>query len=231
MAMKRSELNEILRKGKEFCERMNFRLPKWAEWSPEDWESAGHEWDEIRDNQLGWDITDFGKGDYENIGLLLFTIRNGNALMDKYVKPYCEKILIVGDGQVTPCHYHWEKIEDIICRGGGDLICQVWNGDEEGARLDTPVPVNVDGHAYEVEAGTKVRLTPGESITLVQYNYHEFWGEPERPGDYVLVGEVSAVNDDERDNRFHDETVGRFPEIEEDEAALHLLCTEYPEAP
>jgi D-lyxose ketol-isomerase len=33
----------------------------------------------------------------------------------------------------------------------------------------------------------------------------------------VLVGEVSKVNDDEHDNRFFDDAIGRFPAIEEDE--------------
>jgi len=227
----RSELNEILREGIQFCQRMNFHLPRWAYWCPEDWAKAGHEWDEIRDNQLGWDVTDFGKGDYQHLGLLLFTIRNGNALLEKYTKPYCEKLLIVGDRQVTPCHYHFDKVEDIICRAGGELIVQVWNGAEDGSRLDTRVQVNVDAHVYQVEAGTKVKLTPGESITLPQYLYHEFWGEPEEAGDYVLVGEVSAVNDDTRDNYFFDQQVGRFPAIEEDDPPLHLLCNEYPPAP
>jgi len=44
-----------------------------------------------------------------------------------------------------------------------------------------------------------------------------------------LVGEVSRVNDDEKDNRFLD-PIGRFPQIEEDEPSLYLLCNEYPVA-
>ena len=229
--MKRSELNAILEQGKAFLDEQNFRLPEWATWGPGDWAQAGHEFDEIRDNALGWDITDFGKGDYENVGLLLFTIRNGNAELSRYVKPYCEKLLICGDRQVCPTHFHFEKIEDIICRGGGVLALQVWNGAEDGERLDTPVVVNIDGHEYEVPGGSEVRLDPGQSITLTQYMYHAFWGEPEVAGGLVLVGEVSAVNDDNVDNRFHDETIGRFPAIEEDAPALHLLCNEYPPAP
>ena len=39
----------------------------------------------------------------------------------------------------------------------------------------------------------------------------------------------SQCNDDETDNRFY-EKVGRFPEIEEDEAPYRLLCNEYPNA-
>lgn len=49
---------------------------------------------EIKDNMLGWDITDFGHGDYEKIGLLMFTIRNGSLESDEYSKPYAEKLLI-----------------------------------------------------------------------------------------------------------------------------------------
>jgi D-lyxose ketol-isomerase len=233
--MKRSEINEILREGKRFLQRMNFHLPVWARWSPDDWARAGHEYDEIRNAMLGWDITDFGLGEYDRTGLLLFTIRNGNpkdahVKHETQLKPYCEKILICGDEQVTPTHFHWDKMEDIICRGGGDLVLRLWNADEDGGRNDLPVTVNVDGHMFNVPAGEELVLTPGRSITLRQYQYHEFRGRP-RPGeDYVLVGEVSKVNDDERDNRFFDDEIGRFPEIDEDEPARHLLCWEYPGA-
>lgn len=228
--MKRSEINRILRDGKSFLERMNFHLPVWAHWTPEDWAQAGHEYDEIRDNMLGWDITDFGLGEYDRTGLLLFTIRNGNPELERYDKPYCEKILICGSEQVTPTHFHWEKMEDIICRAGGELVLRIWNALEDGNRLDTPVDVNVDGHDFTIDAGEELVLTPGESITLRSYQYHEFWGRPEQDEEFVLVGEVSKVNDDEHDNRFHDTQIGRFPAIEEDEPALHLLCTEYPSA-
>ena len=67
-------------------------------------------------------------------------------------------------------------------------------------------------------------LTPGESITLYQGLYHKFYGESGKGT--VLVGEVSAVNDDRTDNRFHDD-VGRFPDIEEDERPEHLLTMDY----
>ncbi len=229
--MTRSELNGILRGSKAFLERMNFHLPAWACGSPAEWAAAGQEFDEIRDNMLGWDITDFGLGDYERVGLLLFTIRNGNARLAKYAKPYCEKLLICGDEQVTPTHFHFDKMEDIICRGGGRLVLRVWNGADDGEKLDTPVTVNVDGHVYTVDAGATVELWPGQSITLPPHLYHEFWGKPDAGETLVLVGEVSTVNDDTTDNRFYDARVGRFPAIEEDEPPLHLLCTEYPPAP
>ncbi len=77
--MKRSQVNQIIRDGLEFCRRMNFHLPPFATWTPQDWATRGHEFDEIRDNMLGWDVTNFGSGNFAETGLLVFTIRNGNA--------------------------------------------------------------------------------------------------------------------------------------------------------
>ena len=223
--MKRSELNQIMKNAVEFIDKMNFKLPPFAFWSPEEWTQKGHEYDEIRDNMLGWDITDFGSGDFLKIGLLMFTIRNGNFNDPKYVKPYAEKLLIVEDGQVTPYHFHWSKMEDIINRGGADLIVKVYNSTEDGRFADTDVDIYMDGRHFTVAAGSTVRLKPGESITLQTGMYHSFWAE----GGKVLLGEVSKVNDDRVDNRFYEST-GRFPEIEEDEKPLYLLGNEYPVA-
>jgi D-lyxose ketol-isomerase len=226
--MKRSEVNALLRRSTAFCDRMGFCLPPFAHWSAEDWRQAGAEYDEIRDNQLGWDITDFGQGRFDEVGLVVFTIRNGNpdpAL--GYEKSYCEKLLIVAENQRTPFHYHVSKMEDIICRGGGNLLIQVHNRADDGGLADSPVQVNADGRRYEVQGGAVLRLTPGESITIPAHLYHEFWAAPGTGA--ALVGEVSKVNDDHHDNFFLGQ-VGRFPDIEEDEAPIHLLCTEYPPA-
>ena len=75
--MKRSEINGILKENIEFIKSQNFSLPPFAWFTPDEWKGKGHEYDEIRDHMLGWDITDYGKGDFEKIGLFLFTIRNG----------------------------------------------------------------------------------------------------------------------------------------------------------
>ena len=226
--MKRSEINRIIRENIGFLRERGFCMPPFAFWSPEDWKSKGHEYDEIRDNALGWDLTDYGSGDFSKTGLFLFTIRNGNQQRpEEYKKPYAEKIMIVDDGQVTPYHYHWYKMEDIINRGGGTLCVKMYNADENTDLLDeeSPVVIHTDGRVYEAPAGTVLRLEPGESVTLYQKQYHSFWAE----GGKTLVGEVSQCNDDNADNRFLD-NVGRFPEIEEDEPAEYLLCNEYGEA-
>lgn len=225
--MKRSELNQKLREAIVFIDSMGFQLPPFAFWTPQDWANKGHEVDEIRDNLLGWDITDFGSGDFDRVGLLLFTVRNGSLTDKRYFKPYAEKLMIAQEEQVTPYHFHWNKMEDIINRGGGNLMVQVYNATADDRFDTTPVRVSVDGRAYEVEAGAVITLAPGESITLPPRQYHKFWGQ--KGCGKVLLGEVSMVNDDRTDNRFY-EPVGRFPAIEEDEAPLHLLGQEYPRA-
>ena len=222
--MKRSEINRIIENARNFTEEYRFRLPPFAHWTYEEWKTKSREYQEIQDNMLGWDITDFGSGDYNKIGLLMFTIRNGNLSNKRYAKPYAEKILISLEGQVTPYHFHWNKMEDIINRGGGNLILKCYNSDAQGNMLDTTVTIYSDGREYAVQAGTEIVLTNGESITLPTGQYHTFWAE----GGPVLIGEVSKVNDDNVDNRFY-EPVGRFPAIEEDEPILYPLFNEYPE--
>lgn len=222
--MKRSEINRILLASSEFIHSRGFYLPPFAAWSPQDWQNKGPEVSEIVENHLGWDITDFGSGDFEKTGLFLFTLRNGNPENWNTLrgKLYAEKILIVREGQVTPMHFHWKKSEDIINRGGGDLLIQIYNATDEEGLADDPISVSIDAIRYNLPAGDVVCLKPGESITLPPRLYHKFWGE----NGWVLVGEVSMVNDDEQDNRFLD-ALGRFPQIEEDEAPIHLLCTDY----
>lgn len=225
--MKRSEINNVIRRMEKLAADNGFHLPPFCSWTPEDWESKGHEYDEIRDNMLGWDITDYGMGDWEKLGFGLVTIRNGNQNNPKYKKVYAEKLLMLKDGQHSPMHFHWTKSEDIINRGGGTLIIHMYNDKGDGTFDSTDVLVNSDGRSYYVPAGTGVVLKPGESVTIWPHQYHDFDVEP-GTGD-VLIGEVSMCNDDNTDNRFYEE-LGRFPEIEEDEPAYRLLCFEYPEA-
>ena len=221
--MKRSEINALLREAVAFTKEQGFHLPPFAFWSPAEWRTKGPEADEIRDCMLGWDVTDFGLGEFRKTGLVLFTIRNGHPTDERYFKPYAEKILICEEKQVTPMHFHWSKAEDIINRGGGDLVVQLYNATPDEGLADTDVTVSIDGVCRTIKAGDCVTLTPGESICLPSRLYHKFWAEKGR----TLLGEVSMVNDDNTDNRFH-EPMGRFPEIEEDEVPLYPLCSEYP---
>jgi D-lyxose ketol-isomerase len=225
--MKRSEVNKLMSEALAFMREMKFLMPRFATWTPEDWRKKGPEAREIVISELGWDITDFGSGDFEKVGLVIFTIRNGTfaELKKRQGKIYAEKILVVQENQVTPTHFHYQKMEDIINRGGGDLVIRLWNSKPDKSLADTSVTVSIDGVLVTVPAGGTVTLEPGDSICLTQNLYHRFWGAPAKGP--VLVGEVSRVNDDHVDNYFYD-GVGRFPEVEEDVEPLHLLTLDYP---
>lgn len=219
--MKRSDINRAILRAQAFMRDMGFHLPPFAFAPPEAW--VDDDSDDIRNARLGWDVTDFTLGDFARKGLTLFTLRNQS---DANGKPYAEKIMHVGEGQLTPLHYHWQKMEDIINRGGGRLMVQLYARDAQSDLIDNTrsIDVSIDGQLLRVPAGGTVTLYPGESITLPPLLYHAFWAE----GGDVLAGEVSTANDDLNDNRFL-EPLGRFSAIDEDEAPLHLLCGEYPE--
>lgn len=220
--MKRSEVNQIVNNAKEFFASENFHLPAWGFWKPQDWKGTYEKCYEIIDNMLGWDITDFGSGDFLNRGLVLFTLRNGNY--QKQDKMYCEKIMKVNENQETPLHFHWKKSEDIINRGGGNLMLELFMANKEEDLSEEDVTVSIDGVEKIVKAGEPFSLSPGSSICLRPRVYHRFYGEAGQGA--VMVGEVSAVNDDKNDNRFY-ETLGRFPELIEDELPVHLLVNDY----
>ncbi|MDO5570825.1 MAG: D-lyxose/D-mannose family sugar isomerase [Bacteroidales bacterium] len=223
--MKRSVINKTINEAIDFMNTNNFKLPAWAKATPEDWAKFAKmdNYSEIIDHQLGWDITDFGKNKFDEEGLTLFTIRNGSLKDGSTGKTYCEKIMIAQVNQKTPTHFHWNKMEDIINRGGGKLAIQLWKATADEKKSDESLNVRIDGVSHTIKAGEIVHLENGESITLEPYVYHCFWAE-DKP---CLIGEVSKVNDDNADNRFY-ESLGRFPEIEEDEPKQYVLCNEYP---
>ncbi len=222
--MKRSEINALQREAVAFFKRQKFYLPPWAFWSVSDWKSNRSQATEVIENKLGWDLTDFGRGNFNEKGLLLFTLRNGKPGVAG-CKDYAEKIMIVREEQLTPWHFHWHKMEDIINRGEGNLVVELCNSTEDGLLADSAVTVQVDGITKMVDARGSIILKPGESVTLPPYLYHQFYGEKDKG--LVLVGEVSRVNDDEKDNRFLD-PIARFTQIDEDEPPLYYLCNEYP---
>jgi len=221
--MKRSELNSIITDAKNFFKKNMFMLPEWAYWSPDKWKGAYGRCAGIIDNKLGWDITDFGSGRFADTGLTLFTVRNGNLV--KKDKVYCEKIMIADEGQETPLHFHWSKTEDIINRGGGNLVMELFYATDDDMLSPEPVTVSIDGIMTTVNAGEQLVLRPGQSICLKSRVYHRFYGQ--KGMGKVLIGEVSMVNDDAGDNRFYEE-IGRFPGIEEDTPPVHLMVNDYP---
>lgn len=222
--MKRSEINTYLAEALAAFQKAGFTLPPFGYLPYAKWNTRGHEYDEIRRCMLGWDITDFGSGDFLRIGLTLFTLRNGDPT-DPAGKTYAEKLMYVRPGQVTPMHYHTRKMEDIIVRAGANLIVELWLPDENGGLSDRDVTVNMDGVRQTFPAGTRIALAPGQSITMARGLYHSFFAD----GGPCVVGEVSMVNDDNTDNHFL-EACGRFPPIEEDAEPEFCLCFAYPPA-
>ena len=221
--MNRSDVNAILKEGDAFIRSFGHILPPFAYWSADEMRSGKAA--DIRARGLGWDITDYGQGRFEELGLFLFTTRNGLAadLERGRGMLYAEKIMISRDRQLSPMHRHNIKAEDIINRGGGDLVIELFASDDSGAvDRSSRVTVPTDGVLRDLEAGAHLRLKPGESVTLMPGVWHAFWAE----GGDCLIGEVSTVNDDLTDNVF-DAPIGRFSQVTEDEAPTHLLVSDY----
>ena len=218
--MKRSEINTIMASADEYIRSFGFRLPPFAYWSPEEMKARRSDIDNIIDARLGWDITDYGEARFDEMGLFLFTVRNGSQadLAAGGGMCYAEKIMISRQDQISPMHRHITKTEDIINRGGATLAIKMYESNSNG-ELDKSAPVSVanDGEMRNLQPGDALLLQPGQSVTLHPGNWHEFWGED---GD-VLIGEVSTVNDDLTDNVFQ-QAIGRFSDIEEDLSLIHI---------
>ena len=223
--MKRSEINQAIVWAKALLRKNNISLPDYAAWDMVTWQENRTKVEAIEKLMLGWDITDFGMGDFSKVGAVLYTIRNGLLGDSSVGVPYCEKLIVMKDGQRLPKHYHVCKSEDIINRANGVLQVFLWNADPKtGAPLDTPVRIFQDGIEYTYAPGEEILIQPGNSISLTPYIAHIF-GPKAGTGD-LIVGEVSAVNDDMTDNYFLENTA-RFASIVEDESPLHPLCNEY----
>ena len=202
-----------------------FVLPPFAYWSPDEFVAHKSTARNVIDARCGWDITDYGEGRFDEMGLFLFTLRNGRLadLQRGGGMCYAEKLLISRQDQLSPCHTHVIKAEDIINRGGATLVVELFGSDGDGNFAeDKGGTVYCDGIRRDFAPGEKLLFAPGESVTLMPGDWHAFWGE----GGDVLIGEVSTVNDDETDNVFR-EPIGRFAEIEEDVDPMHLLVSDY----
>jgi hypothetical protein len=223
--MKRSRINAIIREAEGIIGSHGFVLPPFANWTPEEFAGRRSEAGAIVDARCGWDITDYGAGRFDEMGLFLFTLRNGRLadLQAGRGMCYAEKLLISHENQLSPHHTHVIKAEDIINRGGATLVVELFGSDEGGAFSESHGgTVMCDGLPVPYGPGQRLRLAPGESVTLLPGDWHAFWGE----GGTVLIGEVSTVNDDETDNVFR-EPIGRFATVEEDEAPHRLLVSDY----
>jgi len=162
-----------------------------------------------------WDITDFGLGRFQESGLVLVNLAEEPE--------YCEKLMYAEKNQYIPVHAHKVKKEDIICRRG-ELVVEVWNGVPDESIRGQRFTLKRNGEMIPVQSGDRFTLQAGERVTLEPGIYHAFWPLSET----CIIGEVSTANDDLNDNFFVDPKIGRFSEIEEDEAPEVRLVSESP---
>lgn len=160
-----------------------------------------------------WDITDFGLGEFARYGLVLINLAEEPE--------YCEKLMYARRLQATPLHTHRRKKEDIICRHGR-LALELWPAVPDECESGTTMLVRVNGTPRVHTAGELLLLDAGERVTLTPGIYHAFWPETED----CIIGEVSTANDDTNDNFFINPDIGRFPDINEDEAPAICLISE-----
>lgn len=221
--MKRSKLDAVVDEARAFADQSAFALPPFAGLSREYWLENVDQLEVALSRGLGWDVTDFGRGDFDRYGLCLCTVRNG-SLEERDSgrgQTFAEKFMMVEIGQETPFHYHRIKTEDIVNRGGGLLVIELYPA--AGDQLGTgSVRTLLDGVETTVDAGESITLSPGQSLQVPAGVFHRFWASERR----VLAMEVSSVNDDEEDNTFLD-PFPRYPDIEEDAPARYLLVSEY----
>ena len=220
--MKRSEINAAINTAKKMMDEYNWTLPEWGYWSIEDYKSNPKMTKYLKDHQMGWDVTDFGKDNFNSQGITLFCIRNG-IQSNVNDKPYAEKLLFMQESQEIPFHSHKIKLEDIINRGGGDLAIEFLEIDNMDQQLLKKINVLVDGEKIELDPYEPLILKKGQSVTVERDVYHKFYSV--KGSGMVMAGEVSQVNDDNNDNYFL-EKVGRFSEIQEDEPPIHPLWNE-----
>lgn len=230
--LKRSTVENCIATARTVFAHFSITLPPFAGWRVADWDTADASYDEVRECMLGWDVTDFGSGDFQHVGRTLFTLRNGRIDSTRYPKTYAEKLILDPEGQRAPAHFHRTKREDIINRGGGNIVVQLTLADADNQPAKGRLTVAVDGRARTIASGESIRLTPGESVCIPPRTIHQFWGE-EGHGlrvdgvGYTVSSEVSSVCDDLNDNFFLADMT-RFPRLNEDVSRRHYLCHEYP---
>lgn len=222
--MLRSQINNAIDSAIKFFTEHHFSLPVFAAWSPKDWRRHSNQTQAVTHAHLGWDVTDFGTGDFQRFGRVIFTLRNA-VKGDASSRTYAQKIMHLLPGRKSVIHHHKSKREDIINQAGGNIHIKFWQATSKDQLSKKPVDLTINGLARTVKSGQVVKLYPGESVYVPPLTYHQFWAAAAKPP--VLSMEISSVNNDYTDNYFLGNIGARFPQITEDIPARYLLCNEY----
>jgi len=223
--MKRSEINTHIEYTIDVLEKNNYRLPFFAYMKLKDWKNITEDVEMIKKSMLGWDVLDYGGGNFDQVGGVLFTVRNGDQKDRSIGTPYCEKVIFLKEGQCLPFHFHATKVEDIIVRAGGTIWIKLYTSNNDNTiNYEEPVTVYCDGVKRKYKAGETIEITHGNSITLLPRTYHSF-GAVKGEGD-LIVGEVSTINDDATDNFFAEDYAVYLP-VDEDVPTEFLMCNDY----
>jgi D-lyxose ketol-isomerase len=218
--VRRSQINSAIGAAEAFFTENGVALPPFASWGPERWRSLDPTDRELVECRLGWDVTDFGSGDFAHTGLCLLTLRNGRVgdMERGHGETYAEKVMYADKGQVTPLHSHWRKTEDIIVRGSAGLAVRLYGSTEDEDLSDVPTVAYVDGMRRTLTAVEVLELRPEESIMMPSRTYQAVGGR-------TTMGGVVC------ERRPHRQSVppalGRFPPIEEDELSYRVLVGDY----
>jgi D-lyxose ketol-isomerase len=144
------------------------------------------------------EITDFGLGDFSNIGLGIIIYVNTDKV--------CAKELAIAPYQVCPQHRHPEvegktgKEETFRCRWG-EVYLYV-----EGKQSKNIKAVIPDKYLDRFNVFKEIILKPGEQYTLPPNTWHWFQGGPEG----AILSEFSTHSYDAGDI-FYDKNIERVP--------------------
>lgn len=233
-ALKRSFINEKFRQAIEAVKRSGYPVPEYMMWSPEDWATKSREYQEIVDCQMGWDITDFGSGDFGKDGLVTFNPLNGKYGDARYVRPYGERLCFSWPGSNGgPLHYHRGKMEDLQNWSEGSMYVRHWNVTPYGERdFDSMVMVRIDGRRYMVKPGEIIEVKHHQRICSMPFIAHEGVAVDDVPYDPdALPGfcvELSSVVNDRVDNIYFEPWRKWDVDVIEDEPAQFCRVNEYP---
>ncbi len=110
--MKRSEIDGAIDRARDLAAAHRFALPPFATWGRAEWLRRLDEMAPTLRRGIGWDVTDFGRGDFARFGLTLCTLRNGSLVeRDAGVgETFAEKLMMVEVGQETPFHLRFKTI-------------------------------------------------------------------------------------------------------------------------